>query len=567
MFKNFSIKAKIISIVGIAILLSSLCVAFISIYSIQSAADDRIEKYKQSAYKNAKRDLKKFSDISMSIVRWYEKQSSKENIKIASKEHIDKQSNYLFNILKAEYKQYKLTMPEESLKSLLMSIVENARYGKSGYFWINDFNYKMIMHPIKKELTGKLFLNTPKVPFVQLGVDELKNSGEDIGYIQYSFYSPSAKKYMHKASIVRVFKPFNWIIGTGAYIDDISKEMKQKALKAIKQMRYGKNGYFWINDMTNRMLMHPIKPKLDGKIFIDSPKVPFVELGVRKLRSSKKDIDFIEYKFYTPSTKKYSHKLSLVSHFKPWDWVIGTGIYTDHIEEEIVSMKANLKEQVNSIVKKIIWATLATFAILFLLASYFSDKIIAKPIQKFKIALKSFFGYLANPNKKIRYIDIDTTDEFGQMGKSVNESIKKSFKAYSEMANLTRTMDKIVIVSETDEKGIITYVSDAFCKVSGYSCEELIGQPHFIMRHPDTSREFFKELWTTIQEGKTWEGDIINIRKDGTVYWLSTIISPKFDKEEKIYGYTSIRQDITEKKEIAKLNKNLLNMVEKLNND
>ena len=82
-------------------------------------------------------------------------------------------------------------------------------------------------------------------------------------------YSDVPHEYvMHKASIVRVFKPYSWIIGTGAYIDSVSNEMKQKALESIKQMRYGNNGYFWVNDMTNRMLMHPIKPELDDRIFI-----------------------------------------------------------------------------------------------------------------------------------------------------------------------------------------------------------------------------------------------------------------------------------------------------------
>ena len=65
---------------------------------------------------------------------------------------------------------------EYEIKELIKDIIEETRYGKDGYFWINNFNYKMIMHPIKKELNGKYFRDNPKVPFVKLGVDKLKKN-------------------------------------------------------------------------------------------------------------------------------------------------------------------------------------------------------------------------------------------------------------------------------------------------------------------------------------------------------------------------------------------------------
>jgi methyl-accepting chemotaxis protein len=555
MFKNTLIKTKIVFLVGMAILLSSFLAELISIYSIKKVSKQRIEKYRVDAYKEAKSNLEKYSAIALSVVNYYYNQSDKDRMKDAVKDYIDEQSDYLFTILQGEYDKYKGNMSDKKLKSLLMDIVKNARYGENGYFWINDFNYKMVMHPIKEKLTGKTFINTPKVPFVQLGVDKLKENSDDRDYIQYSFYSPSAKKYMHKASIVRVFKPYSWIIGTGAYIDSVSNEMKQKALESIKQMRYGNNGYFWVNDMTNRMLMHPIKPELDDRIFIDAPKVPFVELGVRKLRESKKDRDFIEYSFYTPSTKKYSHKLSAVTHFKPWGWVVGTGVYTDYIEKEIVLLKTETKNQVKSMIRNIVLITIALFVLLTLLASYLSDKIITKPLKKFQTSLESFFGYLSNPNKKITYIDINSLDEFGKMSKEVNKSIKASLEKQLEVSNIIKTIDKTVIITETDKKGIITYVSEEFCKISGFTKEELLGQPHYVVRHPDMPRKVFTDMWKTIEEKKIWKGNIKNVHKGGGFYWLETIITPKLTKEGEIYGYISVRCDITAKKELEELKK------------
>ena len=81
---------------------------------------------------------------------------------------------------------------------------------------------------------------------------------------------------------------------------------------------------------------------------------------------------------------------------------------------------------------------------------------------------------------------------------------------------------KRYLVSETDEKGIITYVNDYFIEVSGYSKEELIGQPHSILRHPDMPKVIFKLLWETIQTGHNINAVIKNLAKDGRYYWIFT---------------------------------------------
>jgi methyl-accepting chemotaxis protein len=545
MFKNRSIKAKIIFIVTLAILLSSGLTALLSIYSIHQTSKERIEKYKIEAYEDIRKELQDFSSIAMSIIKHYHQQSNKDTMKDVVKSYIDEQSNYLFSILEGQYKQYKPLFGEEELKALLIHTIKSTRYGKSGYFWINDFNYEMVMHPIKEELTGKIFLNTPKVPFVQLAVEALENNAIDRAYIQYSFYSPSAKKYLHKASIVRVFKPFNWIIGTGAYIDNLSEEMKAKALIAIKKMRYADNGYFWINNMKHRMVMHPIKPELDGKIFIDSPKVPFVELGVSTLEKSEKENAFIEYNFHTPLTGEYTHKLSLVNHFKPWGWVIGTGEYTDYIEKNIKSLKAETKIQIETVIKEIALLTIVIFLLIILFSLYLINKTIVEPLKKFKYALKSFFQYLTDPTQSVETIMVTSSDEFGEMSMDINKSIERTISTHRELSNMIQMINETVIVTQSDEKGIITHVSDSFCVLSGFTRAELIGQPYYILRHPDIPREVFNDMWKTIQAKKTWSGDIKNMRKDGSVYWLDTTIVPKLTQDNEIYGYIAIRYDVS----------------------
>lgn len=123
----------------------------------------------------------------------------------------------------------------------------------------------------------------------------------------------------------------------------------------------------------------------------------------------------------------------------------------------------------------------------------------------------------------------------------------------SENQTYLEIIDKYLIASKTDTQGIITDVSEAMCDITGYSKEELVGQNHNIIRHPDMPVETFEELWNTITQGKLWEGQIKNRKKNGDVYWVTSRVSPTFDNIGNIIGYASIRVDITDKIKVEKL--------------
>ncbi|MGL1957787.1 MAG: nitrate- and nitrite sensing domain-containing protein [Colwellia sp.] len=122
---------------------------------------------------------------------------------------------------------------------------------------------------------------------------------------------------------------------------------------------------------------------------------------------------------------------------------------------------------------------------------------------------------------------------------------------------LRSIIDKNVVSSTTDLKGVIIDASEAFCKISGFKKNELIGQPHKIVRHRDMKKETFKGMWQTIKDGNIWVGDVKNRKKGNKgYYWVTATITPIYSFG-KIVAYTSTRQNITDKKEIEELNKNL----------
>ena len=135
--------------------------------------------------------------------------------------------------------------------------------------------------------------------------------------------------------------------------------------------------------------------------------------------------------------------------------------------------------------------------------------------------------------------ELDMLDNFDSTIRALDEELH----ILEQYKNI---LDQIAIVSKTDFYGTITYVNGKFCEVSGYQQDELIGQPHNIVRHPDMPKEAFEDIWQTIKAKRPWQGIVKNRKKDGSAYILHSHIFPILSSDQQnIEEFISVRFDLT----------------------
>ena len=325
---------------------------------------------------------------------------------------------------------------------------------------------------------------------------------------------------------------------------DLSKLMeirKQNLLNWLANYKLKENGYVFVNSIDGTPLI------FNGKLAEKMDKYPYPEIFKKQLEASRNpNGDFFNYKFKKINSQTEFDKISFVKKYDKYDWIIGTGVYLDEVDEELA-----LKETLFR--KTLLNQILSMFAlfILVLFCIYFISKKLSKYINDNVENLTLAFEKASSKNKKIDTNSL-TFKEFISLANNLNTTLELKNRTKKELKDQIKIINENVIISTTDENGIITDASVAFCKMSGYTKEELIGRSHNVVKNPDTPTSFYEKMWNDLLEGKEWSGEIKNRKKNGDIYWISVIIKPKF-KDHKICGYTSISTDITNKKFIEQL--------------
>ncbi|WP_368028644.1 diguanylate cyclase [Arcobacter sp. s6] len=322
-------------------------------------------------------------------------------------------------------------------------------------------------------------------------------------------------------------------------IKEIERVNKNNILDLLASYLVGKDGYIYVNTLDGKALIW------DGKR-LDTPiEHPDKELLQKQIDSTKKD-GFLFYKFKKPDTMEKYEKIAFVKEYEKYGWIIGTGAYLDEIEIELTRKEAIFRKSIENQIM-----SLFTIFILILIVIYIISKKLSKYIKINIQNLTSSFEQAAKASVKINTNDL-TFKEFISLANNLNSVLENKNYTKKKLQDYINIVNENIIISSTDKQGIITDVSEAFCKISGYKKEELIGQTHRLIRHPETPDSFYKNMWDTLFSKKEWKGEIKNKDKNGQDYWVLAVITPTL-KNDEIIGFTAIRTNITDKKHIEYL--------------
>ncbi len=288
------------------------------------------------------------------------------------------------------------------------------------------------------------------------------------------------------------------------------KEAQHRAILRISKLRYGPENkdYFWINDMEPRMIMHPYRPDLDGKDvsdYQDPHGKHLFEEFVRVVRQH--GAGFVDYMWqWKDNPKKIVPKISYIKEFKPWEWIVGTGLYVDDVHAEIARIRNRLSAVSGGIL--LIVSMLAFYSIQ---QSLMADKERQRIFQERETLMKT----LEESKERFRNL-IETTSDW---------------------------------IWETDPQGKYTYSSPQMQNLLGYQPEEIVHATLATFVSPDKAAMLSALFVQQLQQEKAFSGfEIPCLAKNGQAVILEYNAVPIFDQQKNLKGYRGIARDITERK-------------------
>ncbi|MBP3951051.1 methyl-accepting chemotaxis protein [Bacillus suaedae] len=429
------ITTKLMIIVSVILVIFTVVNLVSSVGTIQEQGEREIEEFEETRINLAKKELESLVNTAYNSVESVKDQlSSKEHVEQIVQEDLQRSVDIAYNFITNYYNTFEGSKTDEEIKSEILTAIKGMQYGEDGYFWINDTSEpysRMIMHPTSPTLDGQL-LDSPDYN-VAMGdnqnlfsamVEVTKTDGE--GFVDYLWPKPGFDEAQPKLSYVKLFEEFNWIIGTGAYVESVEMAIKDQSLEIVKSLTYDDGqGYFWINDDVApfpTMVMHPTSPELDGQI-LDDEKYNVANgeenLFAEMVKLSKQEGEgFVEYEWPKPGEEEPQPKLSYVQYFEEWGWVIGTGVYIDDIYKEVALKEEAIQEKIKESVLINIGTALLLLIVTWIVIFVFAVRVINKPITNLVENMKKTTeGDLSNR------IEVKSKDEIGQLGSYYNGMI------------------------------------------------------------------------------------------------------------------------------------------------
>lgn len=430
------------------------------------------------------------------------------------------------------YLQNKTTKTKKEILQLIIDALRPIRYANGyGYYFITDFDGNELLFADKPELEGQnlLHLQDSNGKYVIRDMIAIATQAK-AGSYEYHWTKPDATgSDFRKVSFVKHLEPFDCFVGTGLYFDGIKETIKAELLERISRIRFGRNGYIFVNSFDGDVLVgngtrYSGTKKL-WEVFNETPEKTKALFAQEHAAALTPDGDYIYYTFKRlGKTGAESPKSSFIYGIPELQWLVGAGVYLDDVEKEILLMQDKVDKQIT---KKISYSTFITLSIvlcLIILIRFFNRK-----LQQDTALLISFFNHKIISSNQINR-DLINFHEFDEMATNINTMFMDKILAQSQLKSeeisllqseekYRDTMEATLIGVYIVQDFVFQYVNPAMAAMFGYTVKEMEGKLSPIDLVIPEQRKMVKENLIRRATGElTSTADIKCLHRDGSVF-------------------------------------------------
>lgn len=458
---HYTIKTRLITLITFLVAGIILSFAILSSNKNRKIIEHEKENVVQSKQAVIKEKIRVFHQL---MTKSHEQASAIESILKEQKRRLSSLGESTLSVMTYQYEKMKAQgKNEKEIQESLKNILKSVHFEKgTGYFFAFNDEGVSLAHADKNfEGKNQLHVQDQRGTYV---IREILNIGkkQGEGFLTYYWNRPGQEGEAMKISYVGRFKPYNWTIGTGMYVDDYLPELKRRLKDLTNAFRYDigktKNNYVGIADTNGTVLANPAFPDVVGKNYYDlrDQNGVYVYREIIK-RATELGEGFVRYYWPKPGSEHVEQKLTYVKLFKPLDWVIYTGVYEGDLG--IHELQQELDEKSNRLMREIILIS-AIFMFIGLFFAFLIQRSITHPVGKMTDMLKDVAEGEGDLKKRL---PDSGRDEIGKASGWFNIFIKKIRNMIREIQSNTHTLATAteqlsVSISQTEKS--INSISD-----------------------------------------------------------------------------------------------------------
>ena len=534
-------KKSLISIfqIGVCFFMTLLVIVIGSLWLNAEISDLRIQKedIRQTYLSNRKKIIENEVKHVLDYIG-----HKKEELAKRAKKEVQKRTEEAYRIAHYIYEQNK---DKENLTEI-KRLIHDALYAVSwhdgkGYYFAEDMEGIEKVNRNNPELEGQniIDLKDSNGKYIVKEILAVARSEKKEGFCSYHWNKPEyPDKLVPKISYVKYFEPLDWVLGNGMYIVDEELRIQQEILNRIDKISFSSDRYIFIGTWDGTVLSGPGK----GRNMWDVTDANGVRIVQELIESAKKGGGFVHYVMPKLKGQRADPKISYSAPVLEWQWYIGTGIYVDAIENDIIRQQ----DAFNKSVQKVIIQT-AFVLVLFLLISYLLIWLFSKKIKNdfdlfVEFFIKSADKQLIIPPEKVSFREFQSLAlSANQMVTNRQNAVVAKEKSEDRFRRILENIKDVYFESGLD--GSISYCSPSVLELLGYHQDELIGKNTAILYNNGNDRQYLIE--SLQKNGSVRDFDLSLKKKTGEIFDASVNADFAYDNEGQPFELRGTIRDVT----------------------